>query len=166
MKIVKHKIRQPFFYLHFLLGLVFISFLMLTGSRLPNSRVRVIDRDNIYGGRTISISYRGDPTHGDKCLYINDLFDLKRKIKETRIFLTEPYSRRTGCYKIVNYYDLPYSGGNTSRVEHFYLPEYTARKGYSRQVDFLDPATNLMTTDRYNERGNMIKRTVSSAEAK
>jgi hypothetical protein len=165
VRIIKHKIRPPFFYLHFLLGLVFISFLMLAGSRLPNSRIRVIDRNNIYGGRTISISYRGDPTHGDKCLYINDLFDLKKKIKETRIFLTEPYSRRTGCYKIINYYNLPYSGGSTSRVEHFYRPEFAARKGYSRRVNYLDPGTNLVSTDLYNSDGKMIRRVIGAGDA-
>lgn len=162
MRMIKHKRRSGSFYLHFLLGLLFASVVLLAGSRLPNSRIKVIDRNNIYGGRTISINYLGDPQHWDKCLYVNDLFDAKRNIKETRFFLTEGYSRKTGCSQIINYYDQPYSGSNMTRIEHIYLPEYALKKGFVRKVDFFDPAANAMTTDLYDGRGNMIKRVISS----
>jgi len=159
MKLAKHKKRSGSFYLNFLLGLVFASVLLLAGSRLPNSRIRVIDRDNIYGGRTISISYLGDPFHWDKCLYVNDLFDGQRKIKETRFFLTEGYSRKTGCYQIINFYNQPYAGNVVTRIEHLY---FQGRRGYSRKVNFFDSAADAMTTDYYDDNGDLIARKASA----
>lgn len=163
MKVVKNKKRSTSFYLHFLLGLIFASAIILAGSHLPNSRIKVIDRNNVYGGRTIRINYLGDPQHWDKCLYVNDLFDGQRQIKETRFFLTEGYSRKTGCYQIINFYDQPYAGIVTTRIEHLYFMD---RKGYSRKVVYFDPAANAMTTDLYDGRGNMIKRVISSNKTK